>query len=506
MLHLVNTPQTSTLIGWLASQQRLAYNHGVSTLNRTPDIPKRAKKGSKHGLNKAMTAWRQANPTVATAPYHIHQQGSEAAWSANQLLQHGRNQRLGRIERAVAKGKEPHPRDSKPHRRTLKYRSRKHGTQTLTLRSSRFIKPLDRYSFQIEGIDTVFRTKDPLPDNIRTLHFVEIENCRRAANAPLHCRRYYLNVAVAHYDPELPDLANTPLSAYEGGDDGIKNNLTFSDGDVFHFKEPLPNRDVRKERQTAKRKKKGSKRSRRYAASCQSRTNRRKAERKRQANLYVAKHLDENQPVAVCMEDKSLTAMMSSARGPGRARKAGLNRSLANAGLGGLAKIVANQCAKRGIHMILVPPQGSSQTCPRCGNRQRENRKIQASFRCLHCKWSGNADLSGATILRNRAFVRTTERIHGYTPSIEVAPTGWREQPSQGGQPPLMLLPSQNTPKPKRNETKQARPKRDRPGSGAPGRKARVQTQQAAMTQVTDPAPTPDLGRAHGVQSADRDR
>ena len=504
MLRLVNNPETSRLIGWLTSQQRLAYNHGVSILNRIPAIPKRAKKGSNHGLNKAMTAWRQANPDTATAPYHIHQQGSEAAWSANQLLQQSRDQRLGRIERAIAKGKEPHPRDSKPHRRTLKYRSRKHGTQTLTIRSSRFINPINRYSFKIEGIDTVLRTKDPLPDNIRALQFVEIKKHRRAANAPLHCRRYHLTVAVAHDDPELPDLANTPLSAYEGGDDGIKNNLTFSDGDVFHFKEPLPNRDVRKERRTSQRKKKGSKRSRRYAASCQSRTNRRKAERKRQANLYVAKHLDENQPVAVCMEDKSLTNMMSSAKGPGRARKAGLNRSLANAGLGGLAHIVANQCAKRGIHIILVPPQGSSQTCPRCGNRQRENRKIQASFRCLNCKWNGNADLSGATILRNRGFVRTTERIHGYTPPIEVAPTGCREQPSQDGQPPLMLLPTENTPKPKRNETKQARPKRDPPGSGTPGRKARVQTRQAAMTLVMEPAPAPDPGRAHGVQSAGR--
>ena len=459
-LHLVNSPETSIKIGWLASQQRLAYNHGVSVLNRTRDIPKRAKKGSDHGLNKDMTAWRQANPAVANAPYHIHQQGSEAAWSANQLLQHGRNQRLGRIDRAVAKGKEPHPRDSKPHRRTLKYRSRKHGTQTLTIRSSRFIKPLDRYSFKIEGIDTIFRTKDPLPDNIRAMQFVEIKKHRRSANAPLHCRRYKLDVVVAHDDPELPDLANTPLAAYEGGDDGIKNNLTFSDGDVFHFKEPLPNRDVRKERRTSQRKKKGSKRSQRHQASCSKRTNKRNAERKRQANLHVAKHLDENQPAAVCMENKSLTAMMSAAKGPGRARKTGLNRSLANAGLGGIAQIVANQCAKRGIHLIQIPPQGSSQTCPRCGNRQRKNRKIQTSFRCLNCKWNGNADLSGATVLRNRAFVRITERIHGYTPPIEVAPTGWREQPSQSGQPPLMLLPPENTPKPKRNETKPARPKR----------------------------------------------
>ena len=67
-----------------------------------------------------------------------------------------------------------------------------------------------------------------------------------------------------------------------------------------------------------------------------------------------------------------------------------------------------------------------------------------------------------------------------------------------------MLLPSQNTPKPKRSETRQARPKRDQTGSGAPGQKARVQTQQATMTLVMETAPDP--GRAHGVQSASRER
>ena len=243
-LHLVNNPETSTQIGWLASQQRLAYDHTVSTLNRTPAMPKRAKTGSNHGLNKTMTSWRQAQTDTATAPYHIHQQGSEAAWDANQLLQQGRDQRLGRIDRNVAKGEEPHPRDSRPHRRTLRHRSRKHGTQTLTVRSLRFIKRLDNHSFTITGVDAVFRTKDPLPDNIRALHFIEIGKYRRAANAPLHCRRYKLTVVAAHDDPEPADLAEVGLSTYEGIDDGIKNNLTFSDGDVFHLKEPFPNRDV----------------------------------------------------------------------------------------------------------------------------------------------------------------------------------------------------------------------------------------------------------------------
>ena len=107
---------------------------------------------------------------------------------------------------------------------------------------------MDNHSFTITGVDAVFRTKDPLPDNIRALHFVEIGKYRRAANAPMHCRRYELSVAIAQDDPEPADLTELGLSHYEGIDDGIKNNLTFSDGDVFHFKEPLPNRDVRKER------------------------------------------------------------------------------------------------------------------------------------------------------------------------------------------------------------------------------------------------------------------
>ena len=62
----------------------------------------------------------------------------------------------------------------------------------------------------------------------------------------------------------------------------------------------------------------------------------------------------------VSMEKKSLTTMMRSARGPGRGQKACLNRSLATSGLSGLALIVANQCSKRGIHLILVPPRGAA--------------------------------------------------------------------------------------------------------------------------------------------------
>ena len=65
-----------------STQQRLAYNQAVNVLNREPYIPKRAVKGSRYGLNKRITRWRNTDLVerrMDLAPYHIHQQGSEAA-------------------------------------------------------------------------------------------------------------------------------------------------------------------------------------------------------------------------------------------------------------------------------------------------------------------------------------------------------------------------------------------------------------------------------------------
>ena len=140
-LPLVNTDAGSRLIGYLASQQRLAYNHAVHVLNHEPSMPNRATTGSSYGLNKRTTAWRNQDPKARHAPYHIHQQGSEAAHLANQSLIESRIKRLARIEAAHARGNQPHPSDARPHRRTLARRSRKHGPQTLTIRARQFIPP-----------------------------------------------------------------------------------------------------------------------------------------------------------------------------------------------------------------------------------------------------------------------------------------------------------------------------------------------------------------------------
>ena len=103
-------------------------------------------------------------------------------------------------------------------------------------------------------------------------------------------------------------------------------------------------------------------------------------------------------------------------------------------------------------------------------------------------------------IHRNRGFVRTTERIHGYTPYAEDVPTGWQEQPSRPeGQP----LPSraQNAHKPKRNATNpKGGASTRRAGSGTRGPTAQVLgTKRPA---VPDGSASQETGLAEGVQTS----
>ena len=145
-------------------------------------------------------------------------------------------------------------------------------------------------------------------------------------------------------------------------------------------------------------------------------------------------------PKLVVVESLHLVSMMASARGtttaPGKnvAAKRKLNESLAEAAIGYVGKLLREEAAKLGIPTVSVPPQGTSQTCPRCGDRHPSNRESQAVFRCRNCGLYAHADWTAAVIIRNRAYVRHCEWQHGYTPDVLTAPTGWRPQQSGSSQ------------------------------------------------------------------------
>ena len=499
IIRLVNSSESSRIIGQLTSQQRLAYNHAVNVLNREPNIPKRAKKGSRYGLNKRITRWRNTELVergIEPAPYHIHQQGSEGAWDANALMQ---DKRLERITRAIAAGHELHPSDLAPHRRTLAHRRRKHGTQTLSIRGKNYIHQLGNRSFRITGVNHVFHTRDPLPDNIVALHFVEMSERRRSKNATLETRRYKLHVPVEQEVPDPPDLKDVPIERYDGMDDGVARNWTFSNGEHYNFVEPYPHRDLRQERRTLQGKQKGSKRKARHQRECDRKSRLRQQERKRQFNHHAIQHVENVQPAAMAIERKHLSNLMRSASGPGKKRKTALNHSLAIASLSSLNQLLGRQCLKRGVHVLPVPARGSSQSCPNCGYRHRSNRETQARFRCQYCGWTGNADHSAALIHRNRSFVRTTERIHGYTPCAEDAPTGWQEQPSRHAGPSMPSV-AQNAHKPKRGATNsKGGASTRRAGSGTRG--PTTQVLGTKRPAVPDGSAAQETGSAEGVQT-----
>ena len=77
----------------------------------------------------------------------------------------------------------------------------------------------------------------------------------------------------------------------------------------------------------------------------------------------------------VAVESLHPIRMMASARGtvenPNKNSKAKrkLNESLAEAAIGHVGKLLCEEAAKLGIPTVSVPPQGTSQTCPRCGDR-----------------------------------------------------------------------------------------------------------------------------------------
>ncbi|WP_089101834.1 RNA-guided endonuclease InsQ/TnpB family protein [Streptomyces hyaluromycini] len=87
----------------------------------------------------------------------------------------------------------------------------------------------------------------------------------------------------------------------------------------------------------------------------------------------------------------------------GAAAKAGLNRSILDAGWAQFLSILANKAESAGRHVIEVDARNTSRTCLACGHVAKENRVTQAKFACTACGFTANADHVGATNVLNRA-------------------------------------------------------------------------------------------------------
>ncbi|WP_026214871.1 RNA-guided endonuclease InsQ/TnpB family protein [Nonomuraea coxensis] len=83
------------------------------------------------------------------------------------------------------------------------------------------------------------------------------------------------------------------------------------------------------------------------------------------------------------------------------AAKAGLNKSILDAGWGVFLGILAHKAESAGRELISVDPRNTSRTCARCGHLAKDNRVTQAEFACRACGHTAHADVNAAiNILR----------------------------------------------------------------------------------------------------------
>ncbi|MFF3108635.1 RNA-guided endonuclease InsQ/TnpB family protein [Kitasatospora sp. NPDC057904] len=94
----------------------------------------------------------------------------------------------------------------------------------------------------------------------------------------------------------------------------------------------------------------------------------------------------------------------------GAAAKAGLNKSINDAGWGVFLTILAGKAESAGREVIAVDPRNTSRTCPPCGHIAPENRPTQDTFHCVACGHTAHADTVGATNVLRAGLVRRNAR------------------------------------------------------------------------------------------------
>lgn len=72
---------------------------------------------------------------------------------------------------------------------------------------------------------------------------------------------------------------------------------------------------------------------------------------------------------------------------------------------GELRQYIAYKAALAGVRLHLVDPRNTSRACHACGCIDKRNRPDQATFKCVACGHSSNADCNAARNIRARALV-----------------------------------------------------------------------------------------------------
>jgi putative transposase len=117
----------------------------------------------------------------------------------------------------------------------------------------------------------------------------------------------------------------------------------------------------------------------------------------------------------------------------GGACKAGLNRSILDAGWGRLVEFLRYKLAWSGGTLVEVPAAYSSQTCSCCGAVDPKSRLSQSDFCCVVCGYVDHADLNAAKVLKSRAN-RSVLPVEGTLPESPRRSRKWLSVPRRSSE------------------------------------------------------------------------
>ena len=84
--------------------------------------------------------------------------------------------------------------------------------------------------------------------------------------------------------------------------------------------------------------------------------------------------------------------------------KSSLNREMLRIGFYSFKLRLLQKLQSRNKVLVLVNPKFTSQTCNKCGYKDKDNRKSQSNFTCIQCGHTDNADVNAALNIRDRGI------------------------------------------------------------------------------------------------------
>tara|TARA_B100000700_G_scaffold311500_2_gene393862 strand:- start:261047 stop:262285 length:1239 start_codon:yes stop_codon:yes gene_type:complete len=195
-----------------------------------------------------------------------------------------------------------------------------------------------------------------------------------------------------------------------GIDMGIAKNMTLSDGTVYsgvHSFKGIMGKLAKSQRKFA-RQEKGSNNWKKQKLKI-AKLHQKAANARRDFQQKATTEISKNHAMIV-VEDLKVSNMSRSAKGDAEnhgknvRQKAGLNRSILDQGWGEIRRQLEYKSEWLGNVFHAVPPHHTSQTCPACRHKAKENRLTQAEFICVECGFSENADVVGAINVLHRGM------------------------------------------------------------------------------------------------------